>query len=124
MKKRLLILDDDKDILDVMYEIFKDEGYEVKIIENADNILNDIANYRPDIILLDYILNGINGGEICHQIKTNEATCNIPVIIVTAYSKVINSLGDYGCDSFISKPFEITELVQQVNELLTYSKIV
>jgi DNA-binding response OmpR family regulator len=124
MKKRLLILDDDKDILDVMYEIFKDEGYEVKIIENADNILNDIANYRPDIILLDYILNGINGGEICHQIKTNEATCNIPVIIVTAYSKVINSLGDYGCDSSVSKPFEITELVQQVNELLTYSKIV
>jgi DNA-binding response OmpR family regulator len=124
MTKRLLILDDDKDILDVMCEIFKDEGYEVKTIENADNILNDIANYRPDIILLDYILNGINGGEICHQIKTNEATSTIPIIIVTAYSKVINSLGDYGCDSSVSKPFEITELVQQVNELFGCSKMV
>jgi DNA-binding response OmpR family regulator len=123
MKKRLLILDDDKDILDVMHEIFNDEGYEVKTIENADNILNDIANYRPDIILLDYILNGINGGEICHQIKTNETTCTIPIIIVTAYSKVINSLGSYGCDGFVSKPFEIAELVQQVNELLIYSKV-
>jgi DNA-binding response OmpR family regulator len=124
MTKRLLILDDDKDILEVMCEIFKDEGYEVKTIENADNILNDIANYRPDIILLDYILNGINGGEICHQIKTNEATSTIPIIIVTAYSKVINSLGDYGCDSSVSKPFEITELVQQVNELFGCSKMV
>jgi DNA-binding response OmpR family regulator len=123
MKKRLLILDDDKDILDVMHEIFNDEGYEVKTIDNADNILNDIANYRPDIILLDYILNGINGGEICHQIKTNQTTCTIPIIIVTAYSKVINSLGNYGCDGFVSKPFEITELVQQVNELLIYSKV-
>jgi DNA-binding response OmpR family regulator len=124
MKKRLLILDDDKDILDVMCRIFKDEGYEVKTIENADNILNDIANYRPDIILLDYILNGINGGEICHQIKENEATCTIPILIITAYSKVINSLGDYGCDGFVSKPFEITELVQQVNETLVCSKVV
>jgi DNA-binding response OmpR family regulator len=123
MTKRLLILDDDKDILDVMCEIFIDEGYEVKTIENADNILNDIANYRPHVILLDYILNGINGGEICHQIKTNQATCTIPVIIVTAYSKVINSLGSYGCDGFVSKPFEIAELVQQVNELLIYSKV-
>ena len=123
MTKRLLILDDDKDILDVMKEIFIDEGYEVKTIESGDNILSDVANYRPDIILLDYILHGINGGELCHQIKTNQATCTIPIIIVTAYSKVINSLGNYGCDSFISKPFDITELVQQVNELLNCPKM-
>jgi CheY-like chemotaxis protein len=123
MTKRLLILDDDKDILDVMCEIFSGEGYEVKTIENADNILNDIKYYHPDIILIDYILKGINGGEICHQIKTNITTCTIPVIIVTAYSRVINSLGDYGCNSFVSKPFEITELVQQVNELLNYEKV-
>jgi DNA-binding response OmpR family regulator len=124
MTKRLLILDDDKDILDVMHQIFSGEGYEVKTIENADNILNDIKNYHPDIILLDYILKGINGGEICHQIKVNETTCTIPIIIITAYSKVINSLGDYGCDSFVSKPFEITELVQQVNEQLTNCSII
>jgi DNA-binding response OmpR family regulator len=124
MTKRLLILDDDKDILDVMHQIFSSEGYEVKTIENADNILNDIKNYHPDIILLDYILKGINGGEICHQIKVNETTCTIPIIIITAYSKVINSLGDYGCDSFVSKPFEITELVQQVNEQLTNCSII
>jgi CheY-like chemotaxis protein len=123
MTKRLLILDDDKDILDVMCEIFSGEGYEVKTIENADNILNDIKYYHPDIILIDYILKGINGGEICHQIKTNITTCTIPVIIVTAYSRVINSLGDYGCNSFVSKPFEVTELVQQVNELLNYEKV-
>ena len=124
MTKRLMILDDDKDILDVMQQIFSGEGYEVKIIENADNIFNDIKNYQPDIILLDYILNGINGGEICHQLKINEETCTIPIIIVTAYSKVINSLGDYGCDSFVSKPFEITELVQQVNEQLMNCSII
>src|SRR4051812_42847731 len=123
MAKRLLILDDDKDILEVMCEIFTGEGYEVKAIENADNILNDITCFQPDIILIDYILKGINGGEICHQIKTNATTCSIPVIIVTAYSRVINSLGDYGCNSFVSKPFEIAELVQQVNESLSYQNV-
>lgn len=123
MIKRLLILDDDKYILDVMNEVFMDEGYNVKTIEDGDNIMNDIAEYQPDIILLDYILHGINGGEICHQIKTNAETAHIPVVIVTAYSKVINSLGHYGCDSFISKPFEIADIVQQVNELLNCSNM-
>ena len=123
MTKRLLILDDDKDILDVMKEIFMDEGYNVKTIEDGDDILNDIAGYQPDIILLDYILYGINGGEICDQIKTDAETAHILVVIVTAYSKVINSLGYYGCDSFISKPFEIADIVQQVNELLNCSNM-
>ena len=118
MVKRLLILDDDPDVLEVMQEIFLYEGFEVKAIESTTDIFNEITDYKPHIIILDYILKGINGGEICHQIKTNHLTSAIPVVIVSAYTKVINSLGHYGCDSFIPKPFDITDLVSRVKDLL------
>jgi DNA-binding response OmpR family regulator len=118
MAKRLLILDNDRDVLEIMQEVFLYEGFEVKTLEGTTDIFNEISEYQPDIIMLDYILNGINGGEICHQVKTHQSTCTMPVIIVSAYPKVINSLGYYGCDSFIPKPFDITDLVDKVNTLL------
>jgi DNA-binding response OmpR family regulator len=121
MGKRLLILDNDPDVLEVMQEVFLYEGFEVRTLEYTTNIFNEIEDYKPDVIMLDYILNGINGGEICHQIKTNELTCTMPVVIVSAYTKVINSLGYYGCDSFIPKPFDLSDLVSKVNKLLGIS---
>ena len=117
MIKRLLILDDDRDVLDVMQEVLTYEGFDVKIIDKADNIFDDIAAYQPHLLLLDYILSGINGGEICHQVKTNERTGYLPVIMVSAYPKVIASLGNYGSDGFIAKPFDITHLVNEVNRV-------
>jgi DNA-binding response OmpR family regulator len=116
--KRLLILDNDQDVLEIMQEVFIYEGYEVKALQGTDDIFNDIAACKPHVIMLDYILDGVNGGEICHQIKNNPLTCNLPVIIVSAYPKVINSLGYYGCDKFIPKPFDIYDLLNQVEQLI------
>jgi len=116
--KRLLILDNDGDLLEIMEEVFVYEGYEVKALQGTDNIFNDIAAYKPHVIMLDYILDGVNGGEICHQVKNSPLTCDLPVIIVSAYPKVINSLGYYGCDKFIPKPFDIYDLINQVNQLI------
>jgi DNA-binding response OmpR family regulator len=115
MIKRVLILDNDPDVLDAMQEVLVYSGFEVKTIEDTDNIFPIIYDFRPDVLLVDYILNGINGGEICHQIKTNPRTSHLPVIILSAYPRVINSLGFYGCDSFIAKPFELDDLVGQVS---------
>jgi CheY-like chemotaxis protein len=118
MVKRILIVDNDSDVLEVLEEVFAYDGIEVKTLQSANDIFNEIAAYNPHVIILDYILDGINGGEICHQIKVNPATCNIPVIIVSAYAKVINSLGYYGCDAFIAKPFDIYDIVNTVNQLI------
>ena len=118
MAKRLLIIDNDPEVLNVMQEALVYEGFEVKILEETDGVFAVIADYQPDLILIDYILNGINGGETCHQIKANPQTGHIPVIIVSAYSKVILSLGNYGSDAFLAKPFGLTELVQVVNDML------
>jgi CheY-like chemotaxis protein len=65
-------------------------------------------------VLLDYILNGVNGGEVCHVIKNNPKTAAIPVIIVSGYSKLLFSLGDYGCNAILPKPFGLPELLNAV----------
>ncbi len=116
---KVLIVDNDNDILDVMNEALTYEGYEVNGLLEVDNIFPKIMTYRPDIVILDYILDGINGGELCHQIKVNRYTAQLPVVIMSAYPKVLQSLGDYGCNVFIPKPFDLDHILNCIKELTT-----
>jgi len=118
MVKRLLILDNDTDLLEVMQEVFVYEGFDVTTIPSTEDILTEINTHKPDVVMLDYILGGMTGGDICHEIKSNETTRDLPVIIVSAYPLASGSLGSFGCDGFIAKPFDITDLIEQVNTLL------
>jgi DNA-binding response OmpR family regulator len=115
--KKVLVLDNDEGVLDVMQEALNYEGFQVKIIEETDNIFPVIYAFDPDLIILDYILSGVNGGEICHQIKANPETTDIPVMIMSAYPRVIKSLGYYGCDDFIAKPFDLDDIVDRIKNL-------
>ena len=116
--KKILVIDDDLAVLEVLEETLRYENFEVKTISETTDIFNDIETYRPDVILMDYILSGINGGEWCHRIKTDPATHHIPVIMTTAYPKVLNSLGHYGFDAFIEKPFNLSDLIVLVKECI------
>src|SRR3569833_1456983 len=115
--KRVLILDNDESVLDVMQEALNYEGFNIKCLERSDNIFPEISDYKPDVVILDYILNGVNGGEICHQIKVNAKTSELPVILVSAYPRVLQSLGSYGCDDFIPKPFDLDDFVGLIRNL-------
>jgi DNA-binding response OmpR family regulator len=118
MMKRILFLDNDEGVLDVMQEVLNYEGFHVKIIEETENIFPLIDGFKPDLVILDYILSGMNGGEICHQIKTNPKTTKLPVMLISAYPGVIKSLGYYGCDDFVSKPFDLEDIVGRVRNLI------
>ncbi|HWD89167.1 MAG TPA: response regulator [Mucilaginibacter sp.] len=120
--KKVLLLDNDEDVLDVMQEALSYEGFEVKCIGQTNDIFPEIERYRPDVVILDYILDGVNGGEICHQIKENKKTSDMPVILVSAYPKVLWSLGDYGCDDFIPKPFDLDDFTGRILKLIDCKK--
>lgn len=120
--KRILVVDDDNDILEVIEEIFTYEGFEVRSLGETNNIFSEISSFSPDVIIIDYILKGINGGEICHQIKVNPYTSKVPVILMSAYPRVFNSLGDYGCNSFIAKPFDLNEIINRIHNLISPSQ--
>ena len=121
MSKKILVLDDSEDILEVMKDILESDGYEVKTMNFADDIVKEAIDYNTDMVILDYILFGINGGELCHALKTTPITAHIPVIMVSAYPRVLESLGNYGSDAFIAKPFDIRDVSNVVKSCFTKS---
>ncbi|WP_184546387.1 response regulator [Mucilaginibacter sp. FT3.2] len=116
MSRKILILDDSEDILEVMKEVLEMAGYEVKTLNYTDDICKSVMTFNADLVILDYILFGINGGELCHILKTSAVTAHIPVIMVSAYPRVLESLGSYGSDAFVAKPFNLTDIVDTVKE--------
>ncbi|MGZ3776324.1 MAG: response regulator [Mucilaginibacter sp.] len=122
MSKKILIIEDDEDILQVLETVLVHNDYTVNGLERTDDILKSIEQYSPDLVLTDYLLSGTNGGKICQQIKSHKETCHIPVILISAYPELAISLGHFGFDAFITKPFDINVLVNKIGELVNENK--
>jgi DNA-binding response OmpR family regulator len=118
MEKRLLVIDDDKDILDVVRTIFEDEGYIVRCLADVDDVFTEINLFRPNVVLIDYMLGISNGAEICYQIKSNAGTLHIPVILFSAHHRAIEAIGNYGWNAFIGKPFDIEQIKSVVGRFI------
>ncbi|WP_345948020.1 MULTISPECIES: response regulator [unclassified Mucilaginibacter] len=119
MLKRILVLDDNQDILEVVNEVLSYENFDVHAISTSDNILQVAKNYKPDLVILDYLLNDGNGGEICKRLKADDKLSNVPVIIFSAYINRDVDYPSFGCEAVIAKPFDLTELVDKVNSLIS-----
>ena len=116
--KRILVVDDNSDILQVVRIFLESNGYEVSTISKGDNILNDVVNYSPQIILLDVYLRGSNGVEICNQLKSNSTTKHIPIIMFSAQTNDYLILRKCAADDFIAKPFDEKTLIEKISNLL------
>jgi len=118
MLKRILVLDDNQDILDIIHETLLYENFEVKVTLNSSQIIELTESYQPDLILIDYHLSGTNGNDICRQIKLHPKLAHIPVIICSAYIQKNEDLSGWLCDDIIAKPFGLVELTDKVNSLI------
>ncbi|QXV65707.1 response regulator [Mucilaginibacter achroorhodeus] len=118
MVKRILVLDDNQDILEVVHETLTYENFEVKSITRGIDVMPLVEEFNPDLVILDYRVAGANGGEICQAIKAHPKFGDVPVIIFSAYVNHSADLFAYGCDAIINKPFDLTELVEKVNGLI------
>lgn len=113
--KKVLVVDDDNDILNVIRIILEDEGYEVSTLDNGREVLGEVASNMPDLILLDVMLCGMDGRDICKNLKSHALYKLIPVIMISASHNLQGLLEDEGsADGFISKPFDIDELIAVV----------
>jgi DNA-binding response OmpR family regulator len=113
--KRVLVVDDNLDILHLVQIILKNNGFEVLVSPKGDDVLAHTENFSPQVILLDVFLSGHDGREICRALKNNPKTKNIPVIMFSAHTKKEDIIRDCNADDFIAKPFELNELIQKVN---------
>ena len=117
--KKILVLDDNLDILDIVTQVLNYESFDVITISESVNFIEVASNELPDLVLLDYRLGDGNGGELCKQIKSNPKLSHIPVILFTACVLKRVEIKEIGCDAVINKPFDLEDFVEKINDLLT-----
>ena len=113
MKKKVMVADDDKDIVALITMMLEDVGYEVVSIANGEITLR-ICDYSPDLLLLDIWMVGVDGRDICKYLKSQQLTKHIPIIIVSANQDTQKIALEAGADDFIAKPFEMNDLLAKV----------
>ncbi len=115
---KILVVDDDVDILSVMEILLTMKGFEVEVTAKWESTFEKIESFNPDLILLDVLISGNDGRTICKQLKSQEETRRIPVIMFSAHPSAAATMSEYGADDFIAKPFDVNELIKKVNSHL------
>jgi DNA-binding response OmpR family regulator len=116
---KILILDDDLDLLTVVKSLLNNKGFEVTAFTDWKKAWESIKTCKPHLILLDVFLKGIDGLDICRKLKTFYSTRNIPVIMFSSYPNIAETaIYEYGADEFIQKPFEVNVLIRKMNGIL------
>jgi two-component system, OmpR family, response regulator VicR len=119
MSKRILVIDDDPDILEILNIVFEQEGYEV-ILSADGNEAEHIEELHPDLVLLDIRLigSGKNGADICAKIKSSPGTKDLPVILLSSEDDVRSISEQCGANEYVSKPFMLAQLLTKVHDIL------
>lgn len=119
---RVLIIDDDPDVRTVMNVLMTKQGYEVETAFNREDALSKLERFQPSVILLDVLLSGADGRELCREIKKNKERESIPVIMVSAHPGASENITNYGADDFISKPINTQILLAKLDRFLKECK--
>lgn len=115
---KILVIDDDKGILDAMFLILDDAGYQVQTSIKQSEIYRKISQFKPDLIFLDILMSGQDGRVICKKLKQEPTFKKIPVIMISAHPNAAKGAKDCGADDFLAKPFEIKDLLSLVKKYL------
>jgi DNA-binding response OmpR family regulator len=120
MPKEILIVDDEPGVVVAIQFLMEQQGYSVLIAQRGEDALDLVYKYKPDLIILDIMLPGISGWEVCEIIRLNPAYRNVKIIFLTARgaeAEIARGLS-LGADAYITKPFSNDRLVARVNALL------
>ncbi|BAZ41797.1 GAF sensor signal transduction histidine kinase [Calothrix sp. NIES-4101] len=123
--KTILIVDDHPSNLQVLFTFLETQGFRVLAAQNGENALKIAVTSFPDLILLDILMPGIDGFEVCRQLKNNLHTANIPIIFLTALSDTVNKVKGFelGGVDYVTKPIEQQELLARIQTHLTLKKM-
>jgi CheY-like chemotaxis protein len=121
MAKKIWVVDDDESILEVLQIILKIAGYDVQTSLNGESLQHLDDQCLPDLILLDILLSGTDGREICKDLKSRERTRHIPIILLSAHSDASKAADGSGANAFLAKPFDVDTLIKMVQKQLASS---
>jgi DNA-binding response OmpR family regulator len=112
--KKILVVEDDPDILEFLQVLFAQEGYIVAIADQPEDVENLHDGSLPDLILIDVSLSGKDGRDIVKHLKSQTETSSIPIIMFSAYLHAEETALAAGADDFVAKPFEVEELLEKI----------
>ena len=123
MKQKVLVVEDDKDIQEIIEYNFTSEGYEVITCSDGEDAIDLIRHETPDLVILDWMLPNLSGSEILRQVRSSKKIRKTPIIMLTARTEEIDKLKafDTGADDYITKPFSNAELIARTKALLRRS---
>jgi DNA-binding response OmpR family regulator len=118
MSRRILVIEDDENVLEVIQLLLSQAGYQVFTSATGKDIFDLIHDCQPHVILLDILLGELNGRDLCKAVKSHPETCHIPVIIVSSLQNIYNTIADEGANDIIAKPFTEEILLARVQRQL------
>jgi two-component system alkaline phosphatase synthesis response regulator PhoP len=120
MSQKILVVEDEPDLLDLVVYNLKKEGFKPLRAETGEKALEIARGERPDLVLLDLMMPGLDGLEVCRRLRSNEATADIPIVMMTARAEEADAVVGLamGADDYVKKPFGVKELVARVRAVL------
>jgi DNA-binding response OmpR family regulator len=122
MKKRIHVLEDDKDIAFIIEFLLKDEGYEIQVSSTFKELKTKLKDSIPDLFILDVMLPDGNGLDICRDLKNDTFTKHIPVIVMSANVRSKELSESASPDDYISKPFDLDYIESRIKKLIGEKK--
>ena len=121
---KILVVDDEPTIRELAQIILQDEGYSVITAENGVDAIQKVKDEIPDLVLLDVVMPGMNGLEVCRILKTEAETKFIPIVMFTVLGRDTDMkvAGESGCDGYFLKPFSPEDLIAEVKNRLRKTK--
>src|SRR5437764_1190641 len=118
MKTKILIVEDDPHILLGLEEVLASDGFEVAVCNRGDQALQAVGKHRPALVVLDVMLPGLSGYDICKLLRSKKITT--PILMLTAKGQEIDKVVglDLGADDYVTKPFGVRELLARIHALL------
>ncbi len=117
-QRRILVVDDDFFISDLLMQHLTEQGYAVDVAINARAMGRHLELHPPDLITLDIMLPGMDGSEIGHLLRVNPATARIPILVISADRRIARKAESVRADGWIAKPFDLAEVVAKIEEIL------
>src|SRR3954451_24711923 len=119
-KPRILIIEDERGLTDVLTYNLQREGYEVAVAHDGQEGLRKAQMQLPDLILLDLMLPGLDGLEVCRELRAGERTRTVPILMLTAKAEETDQVVGFtlGADDYVTKPFSVKILLQRIRALL------
>ena len=119
-KNRILVVEDEESLLKLESILFTSKGYQVTGARDGNEALRSIAQERPDLVVLDVMLPGLDGFDVCRAIKDDPATNCIPVVMLTAKksSRDLERGKEAGADAYITKPFKSVKVIEVIEALI------